>query len=94
MAPPHIVFGAGSIGTTASSFTYAWDTPESVSSFLSTLSSLNLMELDSAAVYPPGNPGNTEILLGQAKAVEKGFLIDSKVDISKGRTLNEETMSK
>lgn len=50
-----------------------------MSELLSVLQELDILELDSAAVYPPGNPWNTETLLGQSKAVEKGFIIDSKV---------------
>ncbi|KAK3689232.1 NADP-dependent oxidoreductase domain-containing protein [Podospora appendiculata] len=77
--PPHLVFGAGGIGTTANSFTFTWDTPEKVSELLNVLKKLDILELDSAAIYPPGNPWNTETLLGQSRAAEKGFIIDSKV---------------
>ncbi|KAK4206077.1 NADP-dependent oxidoreductase domain-containing protein [Rhypophila decipiens] len=77
--PPHQIFGAGGIGTTAKSFTYTWDTPEKVSELLNLLQTLNITELDSAAAYPPGNPENTETLLGQARAVQKGFIVDSKI---------------
>ena len=79
MSPPTLVFGAGGIGTTADNFTFTWGTPELVSSLLSTLKELGLVELDSAASYPSGNPWNTETLLGQAKAAEKGFIIDTKI---------------
>lgn len=78
--PPHLIFGAGGIGTTAKSFTYTWDTPEKVSTLLELLQKLNITELDSAASYPPGNPENAETLLGQAHAAEKGFIIDSKIN--------------
>ncbi|KAK3400259.1 NADP-dependent oxidoreductase domain-containing protein [Sordaria brevicollis] len=77
---PRLIFGAGSIGTTLKGFTYSWDTPEKVSDLLSVLKELGISELDSAAAYPPGNPWNSETLLGQSKAAEKGFIIDSKVD--------------
>ena len=79
---PKIVFGAGGIGTTAKSFTFTFDTPEKVSALLSLLKDLDINELDSAASYPPGNPWNTETLLGLTKAAEKGFIIDSKVNWS------------
>ncbi len=92
--PAHVVFGAGGIGTTEKSFTFTWDTPEKVSDLLVTLDQLQLRELDSAASYPPSNPWNTETLLGQAKAVDKGFIVDSKVIISKsGPKLDDATIS-
>ncbi|CCC07119.1 hypothetical protein SMACR_01143 [Sordaria macrospora] len=78
--PPRLIFGAGGIGTTAKSFTFTWDTPEKVSDLLSVLQELNILELDSAAAYPPGNKWNSETLLGQSKAAEKGFIVDSKVN--------------
>ena len=77
---PRLIFGAGGIGTTERSFTYTWDTPEKVSDLLSVLQELNVLELDSAAIYPPGNTWNSETLLGQSKAADKGFIIDSKVN--------------
>ena len=76
---PHLVFGAGGIGGTAKSFTFSWDTPEKVNELLSVLQQLDVLELDSAGSYPPGNPWNTETLLGESKAAEKGFIVDSKV---------------
>jgi len=79
--PPHLVFGAGAIGTTAKSFTFTWDTPEKVNELLHLLKNLDILELDSAASYPPGNPENAETLLGQSQAAEMGFLIDSKIAV-------------
>lgn len=93
MSTPKLLFGAGGIGTTAKSFTFTWDTPGTVSSLLDTLQNLGITELDSAASYPPGNPWNTETLLGQAKAGEKGFVIDSKVAVHDGTLLNEQGIS-
>ncbi|KAF3070204.1 Aflatoxin B1 aldehyde reductase member 2 [Trichoderma lentiforme] len=92
--PAHLIFGAGGVGHTKDSFTFTWDTPEKVSELLSSLKRLNLTELDSAAVYPPGNPGHTEILLGQAKAVDLGFTIDSKIFIREpGKNLTDANIS-
>ena len=89
--PAHLIFGAGGIGSTAKSFTFTWDTPEKVSELLSTLDRIGVRELDSAASYPPGNPWNTETLLGQSSAADKGFVIDSKVAAHvKGPTLHDE----
>jgi aflatoxin B1 aldehyde reductase len=88
---PHLVFGAGGIGVTEKSFTYTWADPEPVKSLLSVLQKLNVIELDSAASYPPGNPWNTETLLGQAEAVQGGFIIDSKVLVRRGeQSLHDE----
>lgn len=95
MAPPALVFGAGGIGTTVDSFTFTWDTPELVSSLLSTLEELDILVLDTAAAYPPGNPRNSEILLGQTGTAEKGFIIDSKVlAILDGPSLTDVTIPK
>lgn len=91
--PAKLVFGAGGIGWTEKGFTYTWDTPEKVSSLLDTLEHLVLKELDSAASYPPGNRWNTELLLGQSKAVERGFVVDSKVVGAKGPMLTDERIS-
>jgi aflatoxin B1 aldehyde reductase len=91
---PHLVFGAGGIGTTAKSFTFTWDTPEKVSELLSLLKRLDILELDSGASYPPGNAWNTETLLGQSKAAEKGFIIDSKIaSHTTGRQLDDAGIS-
>lgn len=75
--PPHIVFGAGGIG--ASRFAHTWTTPEQVSTLLTALSRLDILELDSAATYPPGNPWHANTLLGQSRAWEQGFVLDDKV---------------
>lgn len=75
--PVTVVFGAGGIGT--GNFASTWDTPDKVSALLSSLTELGINQLGSAALYPPGNPWDTETPLGQARAVEKGFRIDTKI---------------
>ncbi|CAK7218315.1 hypothetical protein SBRCBS47491_003468 [Sporothrix bragantina] len=84
---PHLVFGAGSIGTTAESFTFTWDTPEKVAALLAELQGLGIHTLDSAAAYPPSNAWNTETLLGQSGALEKAerFVLDTKVLVQHGQ---------
>jgi aflatoxin B1 aldehyde reductase len=77
MPTPNILFGAGGIGEGRISHT--WVTPSQVSELLVSLEELGLKQLDSGASYPPGSPWVTETLLGQSKAAEKGFVIDSKV---------------
>ncbi|KAI3393060.1 hypothetical protein diail_4768 [Diaporthe ilicicola] len=91
--PAKLVFGAGGIGGTEEGFIYTWDTAEKASSLLDTLENLGLKELDSAASYPPGNPWNTETLLGQSMAVERGFIVDSKIVGSKGPMLTDEAIN-
>ncbi|CAG8960225.1 hypothetical protein HYFRA_00012743 [Hymenoscyphus fraxineus] len=88
---PTIIFGAGGIGHTEKSFIFTWETSEAVSEVSFTLQSLDIHELDSSASYPPGNAWHTETLLGEAKAVEKGYIIDSKV--LKYGPLNEENIT-
>ncbi|KUJ08208.1 putative aldo/keto reductase [Mollisia scopiformis] len=73
----HLLFGAGGIGSGRISRT--WTTAEQTSSLLSLLQQLGIQQLDSGASYPPGSPWVTERLLGESKAVEKGFVVDTKV---------------
>ena len=80
--PVTVIFGAGGIGT--GNFASTWDTPNKVSSLLSSLTEPGVSQLDSAASYPPGNPWNTETLLGQTRAIEKGFVIDTRILFSSG----------
>ena len=75
--PPTLVFGAGGIGK--GKISHTWVDASQTSSLLDTLSSLGLTELDSAAAYPPGAPWVTEGLLGETKAAERGFVIDTKI---------------
>lgn len=83
---PDIVFGAGGIGGSGAQwFTHTWSTLEQVSSLLEVLSEYKLNILDSAAAYPPGNPLETNRLLGLSKAASKGFTIDTKIFSSGGR---------
>lgn len=84
MTSPNLIFGAGGIGHTENSFTFTWETPEAVSELLDKLKALDILELDSSASYPPGNPWHTETLIGKANAVEKGFIVDTKVLIQNG----------
>ena len=88
---PRLVFGAGAIGTTATSFTFTWDTPEKVAGLLRALRALGITHLDSAASYPPNNAWNTETLLGQSGAlqhdgVSSTFIVDTKVLVQRVNT--------
>lgn len=72
---PQLVFGAGVLGMDGMEFQ---DT-ESVTKLLVTLKGLGVRRLDTAARYPPFNPGRSEQLLGEANAVGGDFVIDTKV---------------
>lgn len=80
--PPRIIFGAGGIGE--GSISHTWTTPSTVAKLLSSLEDLGLTQLDSAASYPPGAPWVTETLLGEADAAKKGFIIDTKIEVTNG----------
>jgi aflatoxin B1 aldehyde reductase len=69
---PRLIFGAASFGD-------AFFEPHQVQSVLDLLRSHHIMHLDTAARYPPTKYGRSEELLGQVKAVEQGFTIDTKV---------------
>ncbi|KAE8446463.1 hypothetical protein EG329_011926 [Mollisiaceae sp. DMI_Dod_QoI] len=76
-SPIQLLFGAGGIGE--GKISHTWVNSSQTSELLSTLQELKLSELDSGASYPPGSPWVTEGLLGESKAAEKGFLIDTKI---------------
>ncbi|CZR63649.1 related to aflatoxin B1 aldehyde reductase [Phialocephala subalpina] len=76
-SPVKLIFGAGGIGEGRISHT--WVNGEQASELLEVLKELDLLELDSGAAYPPGSPWVTEGLLGESKAVQKGFLVDTKI---------------
>ncbi|KAF9629570.1 hypothetical protein BFW01_g10773 [Lasiodiplodia theobromae] len=69
---PVLIFGGASIGS-------AYTTPEAVEELLSTLQSLGIRKIDTAARYPPTSPGTSELLLGDAGAARQGFTIDTKI---------------
>jgi aflatoxin B1 aldehyde reductase len=58
-------------------------TPETTSEFLSLLPKDGIDQIDTAAVYPGGNSGRSETLLGAVKAPEK-FIIDTKIMVNGG----------
>ena len=77
MSSVKLIFGAGGIGEGRISHT--WTDPEQTEELLTALKQLDLLQLDSAASYPPGSIWVTETLLGQTQAARKGFVIDSKI---------------
>ncbi|KAK7745522.1 hypothetical protein SLS53_003022 [Cytospora paraplurivora] len=73
---PQLVFGAGVIGMDGMEFQGS----ESVTKLLLKLKKLGIDRLDTAARYPPFNPGRSEQLLGAANALSDTFIIDTKVN--------------
>lgn len=73
MTHPNLVLGGAALGS-------SYQTLDAVSELLVALKKHNISHIDSAARYPPTNPGRSEQLLGQAKAAEAGFIIDTKIN--------------
>lgn len=84
-SPVQLLFGAGGIGE--GNISHTWTTGEQTSQLLDALKDLGLNELDSGAIYPPGSPWTTERLLGESKAAEKNFVIDTKILFQEGSYL-------
>lgn len=72
---PKLIFGCGGLGN-------EFVGKDSVAELLQTLQELGIDRLDTAALYPPDDPGKSQHLLGEARAVQMGFKIDTKVLIS------------
>lgn len=77
MNTPQIVFGAAGLGQ---DFT----TVESVQEVLTLLKDLKVSQIDTAARYPPINPGMSEKLLGSAHAASQGFSFGTKILMGPG----------
>lgn len=75
MAQPRLIFGAMTVGS-------AFATVEEVNSLLEVLKTSGINSIDTAPVYPIQSAGACEPLLGKAKVQEKGFAIDTKVDVT------------
>ncbi|KAK7748766.1 hypothetical protein SLS53_000790 [Cytospora paraplurivora] len=75
---PQLIFGTATFGMDLTEF----QDPTSVNTLLSTIKDLGISRLDTAARYPPLNPGRSEQLLGETSSLsdlEAEFLIDTKV---------------
>jgi aflatoxin B1 aldehyde reductase len=77
MSRPNTLFGGAMIGT---SFT----TLEQVQDLLDLLKTLGIDRIDTAARYSPTAPGSSERLLGETRAAEQGFTIDTKFNTASG----------
>jgi aflatoxin B1 aldehyde reductase len=86
MGQPRIIFGAATVGM-------GFDDPQAVAEILDLLKKHNIDHIDTAGRYPPLNPGLSETLLGEADAVQRGFLIDTKVLAGPGDGSGELTNS-
>lgn len=73
MTHPNLVLGGAAIGS-------SYRTVDAVSELLAALKKHGISHIDSAARYPPTDPGRSEQLLGQAEAAEAGFVIDTKIE--------------
>lgn len=74
MSPPALCFGAAFVGLDPA-------TPQALISLLSSLTRLSITRIDTARRYPPSSPGKSETLLGEVKASEMGFAIDTKIKV-------------
>lgn len=72
---PQLVFGTGVLGMDGTEF----QDSESVTDLLHTLRQLGINRLDTAARYPPFNPGKSEQLIGAADVAADAFVVDTKV---------------
>jgi len=76
MAPSSniIVFGGASLGDTSQKFPEL-QTPEDIQKLLDLLKSKGCTTIDTAQLY---GMGESEQTIGQAKAIEQGFTVDTK----------------
>ncbi|KAF7346097.1 putative aldo keto [Mycena sanguinolenta] len=72
MAPPELIFGTANVGS-------VWTAPEDLSTLTHELSEGGIRRLDTAARYPPTNPGASQRTLGAHSFGSQGFAIDTKV---------------
>ncbi|KAF2191567.1 Aldo/keto reductase [Zopfia rhizophila CBS 207.26] len=71
MTPPKILIGSATWGITMSK--------DEINELAGALEELGIREVDTAALYPPTNPGGSEKFLGECGYAEKGFLINTKI---------------
>ncbi|TGO61970.1 hypothetical protein BCON_0023g00280 [Botryotinia convoluta] len=71
MATPKVILGTSGVGSN-------W-LQEDMGALADALKSLNINEVDTAAIYPITSPGLVEELLGEIKYGKKGFLVDTKI---------------
>lgn len=74
MSNPKLIFGCATVG-------YSFTNTAETSQLLDIVKSTGITTLDTAARYPPSSPGLSEKLLGSAGAVDKGFAVDTKINV-------------
>ena len=74
MSRPELIFGAGHLGI-------AFPTTTETIELLDYLKTQGIGHIDTARRYPGPKPGLSEKLLGDSKAVESGFVVDTKINI-------------
>lgn len=72
---PQLIFGTATFGMDMTSF----QDEATITPLLEVLKTLGVTQLDTAARYPPFNPGRAEQLVGEAGAIAAGFSVDTKV---------------
>ncbi|KAJ6512047.1 NADP-dependent oxidoreductase domain-containing protein [Mycena vitilis] len=72
MAPPQLIFGTANVGS-------VWTEPEDIKTLAQLLRDSNIHRLDTAARYPPTNPGESQRTLGKHSLGSQGFAIDTKI---------------
>lgn len=55
--------------------------PQRLTTLLSSLKRLSITRIDTARRYPSSSSGKSETLLGDVKAAEMGFVIDTKIKV-------------
>lgn len=70
---PSIHFGGETIGEGS------FATTEDVNALLEKLTACGIKPIDTAGVYPGSVPGSSERLLGDAKASQRGFTLNTKI---------------
>jgi aflatoxin B1 aldehyde reductase len=73
MATPTPIFGTGLVGMKSI------DDLAALSQALTTLGHTGTRHIDTAPRYPPVNQGRAEQLLGEARAIDRGFTIHGKI---------------
>lgn len=71
MAPPKFIIGSGTWGHNVDE--------AQVRDQVSSLKGYGISQVDTAALYPPSNPGQAERFLGQVGYEKEGFLLDTKI---------------
>lgn len=74
MSPPTLIFGAGFLGVN-------FATSSELQLLLEFLQKNEIKRIDTARRYPAINSGRSEQLLGEVKAAEQGFTIDTKIKV-------------